>query len=175
MTRLLLVRHGEAAAGWNEDVDPGLSAEGRRQAEDMAAALAPAGPMPIVVSPLKRTRETAAPLEALWEITARVEPAVGEIPSPTNDLEERGDWLMRLMRTPQTEWPDDLQQWRRSVLAALTAIDQPSVVVSHFVAIRAAVGTDAYLPDYCSRTMVETEGEGIRVVELGHQRTTAVR
>src|SRR5205823_2854249 len=89
VSRLILVRHGEAAAGWHQDRDPGLSEDGHRQAADMAAALAPLGPLPIVVSPLRRTRETAAPLEAVWGTAATVDCRVGEIVSPIDDLEER--------------------------------------------------------------------------------------
>ena len=56
MATLYLVRHGQAAASWGEDPDPGLNALGHGQAARMAAAL---GPMPIMISPLRRTRETA--------------------------------------------------------------------------------------------------------------------
>ena len=59
MSGLVLVRHGRPAAGWDADPDPGLDPEGVAQAERMAAALAPSGPLPIVVSPKRRTRETA--------------------------------------------------------------------------------------------------------------------
>ena len=62
MSRLVLVRHGRAAAGWDADADPGLDATGREQADAVAAALAPEGPLPVVVSPMRRTRETAAPV-----------------------------------------------------------------------------------------------------------------
>ena len=37
MTRLILVRHGRAAGGWDDDLDPGLDDLGRAQAEAMAA------------------------------------------------------------------------------------------------------------------------------------------
>jgi broad specificity phosphatase PhoE len=62
MATLYLVRHGQAAASWGEDPDPGLNALGHGQAARMAAALAALaalGPMPIMISPLRRTRETA--------------------------------------------------------------------------------------------------------------------
>jgi len=59
MAKLYLVRHGQAAASWGEDPDPGLNALGHGQAARMAAALAALGPMPIMISPLRRTRETA--------------------------------------------------------------------------------------------------------------------
>ena len=76
MAKLYLVRHGQAAAAWDEDPDPGLNDVGQGQAEAMAARMAPLGPLPIVVSPLRRTRETARPLEAAWSVTGAVEPAV---------------------------------------------------------------------------------------------------
>jgi broad specificity phosphatase PhoE len=39
MTQIWLVRHGEAAASWEKDPDPGLSALGREQAERTALML----------------------------------------------------------------------------------------------------------------------------------------
>ena len=33
MTEIILVRHGEASASWQESTDPGLSELGERQAE----------------------------------------------------------------------------------------------------------------------------------------------
>src|SRR5439155_21590840 len=86
VSRIYLVRHGKAAAGWGAHLDPGLDDAGRAQAEEMAKALAPSGPLPLVASPLRRTRETAAALERRWAVAARIEPRVGEIPSPAEDL-----------------------------------------------------------------------------------------
>ena len=181
MPRLILVRHGEAAAGWAADVDPGLSERGRTQADAMAAALRADGPMPIVVSPLRRTRETAAPLEATWGVEARVDPAVGEIPSPIEDLAERGSWLADLFGRTWDELTPDLHAWRDSVLDGLRAIGQDSVVVTHYVAINVAVGTAtgsqafvSYNPDYCSQTVVDVDGDRLSVVRLGDERTTRV-
>ena len=175
MSRLVLVRHGEAAAGWGDavDTDPGLSARGRAQALAMADALAPLGPLPVVVSPLRRTRETAAALEERWGTPARVDPAVGEVPSPASD--DRFSWLAQLLTTPFTAWPSELQAWRRSVVDTLCALPGDSVVVTHYVAITAAAGVAGYMPDYCSRTVVETGPDGLHVVELGAERATVVR
>lgn len=173
MSRLYLVRHGKAAAGWGDDVDPGLDDVGHAQAEAMADALAPLGPLPVVVSPLRRTRETAAALERRWNAEARIEPAVGEIESPTADLTEREAWLRALM---QGSWGDapDLDPWRRGVVDALLALDEDTVVVSHFVAINVAVGhatkddrVVCFVPDNCSITAMTNDGGVLRVVELG--------
>jgi len=174
-TRLILVRHGEAAAGWGADRDPGLSERGRAQAEAAADALAPLGPLPLVVSPLRRTRETAEALERRWAVTARVDPAVGEIKAPSDDLADRAGWLKKLLSTPWPAWPPEQQAWQRSVVDALLAIAEDSVVVTHFVAITVAAGEQGYLPDYCSRTVVEHDGHRLSLVEQGNQRATVVR
>jgi broad specificity phosphatase PhoE len=170
VSRLYLVRHGEAAAAWNADRDPGLSETGRGQAESVAAELAPLGPLRIVTSPLRRTRETAAPLAAAWSVTPSVDPAVAEIPSPTDDLATRGAWLMDLFATDWEDWPDDLQAWRRGIPETLAALDADTVVFTHFVFIAHAVGDPAYQPDYCSVTVLD----GGRVVERGRARRTHV-
>ena len=36
MTRIYMIRHGKAAAGWDGDADPGLNELGRTQAEAVA-------------------------------------------------------------------------------------------------------------------------------------------
>ena len=140
MARLHLVRHGKAAAGWDADPDPGLDDTGRAQAASMAAGLGPLGPMPIMCSPLLRTRETAAPLEAAWGVAARIDARVAEIPSPTEDLQERTAWLQRALRGRWSELGDGYLAWRDELLGALAAVDVETTVVTHFVAINAVLG-----------------------------------
>ncbi len=184
MSRLILVRHGEAAASWSEDPDPGLSLAGHQQAAAVAEALAARWPepLPIVVSPLRRTRETAAALERRWGAPARVEPAVGEIPTPEATLKERAGWLHLLLQSTWDQAEAFVQEWRRQVLDALHAIPTDSVVVTHFVVVNLAVGAAggdlrvrAFSPAYCSETVIETSGDGIEVVQLGAEATTMVR
>src|SRR5262245_61822756 len=90
---LYLIRHGRPSAGFAEAQDPGLEQVGRTQAEAVAQQLASLGPLAILSSPLKRARETATPFETVWKVQARVEDAVGEIPTPTMDLQTRSSWL----------------------------------------------------------------------------------
>src|SRR4051812_24326695 len=66
LARLYLVRHGKPAAVWGETADPGLDQEGQLQADAVAVRLGMLGPMPMLVSPLRRTRQTIAPLERKW-------------------------------------------------------------------------------------------------------------
>jgi len=64
MTQIWIVRHGEAAASWEKDPDPCLSALGQSQAEETANALMGLVPMgaQLISSPLRRAQETAAAL-----------------------------------------------------------------------------------------------------------------
>jgi broad specificity phosphatase PhoE len=137
---LYLVRHAQADAGWSEDPDPGLSKLGIAQAAATAHQLAPRGPLPIITSPLRRARQTAAALERHWNTLAIVEPGVGEVPSPSEDLAERQDWLQRALAST---WPDlgpRYTSWRTMVTSLLGGLTHDTVVVTHFVAINAAIG-----------------------------------
>jgi broad specificity phosphatase PhoE len=182
MPRLHLVRHGKAAAAWDADLDPGLDPLGQSQAEAMADAVAPLGPLGLLVSPLKRTRETAAPLEAKWRARGLIEPAVAEIPSPTPELAARRLWLDRIMAAGWAEVEADLQAWRMGVIERLLGLSEDTVVVSHFIAINVAVGAATgdtsiicFRPDHCSRTVLEVQGGHLVLVELGAQADTEVR
>lgn len=182
MPRLILVRHGRAAAGWETDHDPGLDDVGRTQADAMGAFLAPRGPLAIVSSPLRRARETAAALEHRWGTAAVVEAAVGEIPSPTSDLAERGRWLRQVLQGTWPAAPGDVMSWRTSVLDWLTTRDADAVVVTHFVLINVAVGAatkDDRLvcchPDNCSVTEIDVSNGALSVVQLGDEAATTIR
>ena len=62
MTRIYMVRHGRAAAGWNVDPDPGLDELGRQQSLTVASRLSRLGPLAVLSSPLLRCQQTAFPL-----------------------------------------------------------------------------------------------------------------
>ena len=182
MSRLWLVRHGRAAASWDADHDPGLDDLGRQQAEAAADDLAPKGPLPILCSPLRRCRETAAPLETRWDREAVIEPGCGEVESPTTDLAERGAWLGELMRGTWEGRPAELLAWRRKVIDTLLALDADTVVFTHYIAINVVVGEAAgdervvsFAPDNCSITEVVNDGGRLEVVSLGRQASTQVR
>jgi broad specificity phosphatase PhoE len=182
MSHLILVRHGKAAAGWDADHDPGLDDAGRRQAGDVADALALFGPLPIYSSPLRRCLETAAPLAARWAVDVTVEPGVGEVVSPTPDLAARGEWLRGFMAGTWDEQPPELHVWRQRVLGTLIGMEgEDAVVFSHFIAINVVVGEAlgdprviCFAPDNCSRTEIRVDNGRFDVVELGGQARTHV-
>src|SRR5271163_3916648 len=98
MARIHMVRHGRAAAGFGESMDPGLDELGRSQAEAVAETLKALRALRILSSPLARAQQTAAPLAKLWNAASVIEDAVAEIPSPKGmTLEARVAWLRKLM------------------------------------------------------------------------------
>ncbi|MBU6315737.1 MAG: phosphoglycerate mutase family protein [Acidobacteria bacterium] len=183
VTRVHLVRHGRAAAGWDTDPDPGLDRIGSAQADAVADRLAPLGPLAMVSSPLLRCRETAAPLAARWSAAVMVEPGVAEIPSPEGvAMGERVDWLRAAMSGTWTDLGPRYTAFRDGVVAAITGLAADSVVFSHFVAINAvigaAIGDDRLVIrslDNCSVTVVDVVDGRVHLVEGGHEADTLIR
>ncbi|MEQ1701503.1 MAG: histidine phosphatase family protein [Ilumatobacteraceae bacterium] len=183
MTRLYLVRHGRAAAGWNTDPDPGLDAVGRHQAAEMTARLAPLGPLGLVSSPLLRCQETASGLATAWGVTPRIEPGVAEIPSPEGvAMADRVEWLRLAMAGTWSAMGERYTAFRDGVVAALVALPTDTVVTSHFIAINAAIGAavgDDRLVirslDNCSVTVIDVVDGVLQLVEGGHEADTLIR
>lgn len=182
MPRLYLVRHGKAAAGWADSADPGLDDTGRAEAEDAARTLAALPRMALLSSPLARARETAAPLERLWETHLRIEPGVAEVPSPDIPLEGRGDWLRGIMSRTWSEADAMRRAWRDGVVATLIRQPRDCAIFSHFVAINVAVGAATgddratlFSPANGSITVIETDGHKLTLIEKGREAATVVR
>lgn len=181
MPTLYLVRHGRAAAGWDSDPDPGLDETGHAQARAMAQSVGALGPLSIAVSPMRRTRETAAPLEMEWASEAVVEPRISEIASPTSDLKARGDWLRQIAAQSWAEQDAALRDWWEALLSALLEPSEDTVFVTHFIAINAAVGRALgddrvvhFRPDYCSVTVLRNEGGRLTLEQRGAEAQTRV-
>ena len=174
MAKLYLVRHGKASASWAEDFDPGLDSVGKSQAKGVAQTLAPLGPLEVITSPLSRAQETARPLSDIWGSTQRIEERVGEIPSPTEDLMGRTQWLQGVMGKRWSNLGEDLHSWRQGVVEALLALNVDTVVFTHFIAINVVVGVATgddrvvcFWPDNGSITIVEADGSSLTLIERG--------
>jgi len=188
MTRIYMIRHGKAAAGWDGDADPGLNELGRAQAEAVAKKVQAlvATPVPIYSSPLKRCQETAALLAAAWGVTPQTEAGVGEIPPPLEDLTERTQWLRRVMAgtweglyrdAVSVESGVDFRGWNDNVVNTLNAFKGEAVVIfSHFIALNAAycAATGAadvvsFAPENCSLSIFDTDGKSLSLVAQGEE------
>lgn len=179
--KLYLIRHGQPSAGFGEDRDPGLDERGRHQAAAVAKEIEPLGPLSLITSPLQRARDTAVPFEKVWHCTAQVEQAVAEIPSPTENLEERTVWIRQAMQGCWSELPEFYQDWKARLAIFLCSLETSTVITSHFVAINVAVGVATnddrmicFEPDHCSCTVLEVVDGTLRVVQLGRQRATTI-
>jgi len=198
MTRIYMIRHGKAAAGWDGDADPGLNELGRSQSAAVAEgvqALVPS-PAPLYTSPLKRCQETALPLAQAWGATPKIELGVSEIPPPIEDLTQRTEWLRRVMAgTWQGLYDDpvsvasglDFKAWFEAVPRALNALHAGGqgghvVVFSHFIALNVAycaataepadwAGQDvlSFAPQNCSLNIFETDGQTLTLIEQGEE------
>ena len=188
MSRVYLIRHARPSATWGgDDDDPGLDAVGQGQAEAAAKALLalPQGERPtrVVSSPLRRCRETAAPFAAAIGASVEIDPAVGEIPTPSGlAADERGPWLRKAFtgRWGDIEGDLDYEAWRAKIVAA-AASHPDTAVFSHFVAINALVTAlagepqvIAFRPDHCSISVFELTDGALKLVERGPEATTQV-
>jgi broad specificity phosphatase PhoE len=181
MPTLYLVRHGRAAADWDREIDPGLDALGREQAQSLVQELTALAPIELIVSPLARTRETAATLAAAWQLQPRIESRVGEIPSPVSGLKERGLWLRGVATRAWPQMDEWLRQWRGRVLSAFAEMNRDAVVVTHYIAINVAVGAAVgddrvvhFHPDFCSVTVLRSAGTRLELVCRGAEAATRV-
>ncbi|HEY8949476.1 MAG TPA: histidine phosphatase family protein [Rhizomicrobium sp.] len=177
MSKIYMVRHGKAEAGFGGAMDPGLDALGRAQADAVAQKLKGIGPLSILSSPLARAQQTAAPLATLWGQTPVIEHAVAEIPSPDlGSLEERAVWLRKLMQGSWRDVNPELASWREHCIATAAAISQDTVIFSHYVAINVLTGAATkddrvvvFSPDNCSVTVLEADGSSLRLIEKGNE------
>ncbi|MDZ7670473.1 MAG: histidine phosphatase family protein [Gammaproteobacteria bacterium] len=181
MPLIYMIRHGKAAAGFASHANPGLDEQGVRQAEATAEALASVGPLPVYSSPLARAVETAMPLARRWQVEPVIEPRVAEIPSPTEDLAERGAWLRQIMQGRWQYLDQSLQAWRRDLVEFLAGLEQDAVVFCHFIAINVAVGAArnddrlvVFPPDYGSVTLLSNDHGALELLELGRSAQTQV-
>lgn len=188
MARVWLVRHGRAAAGWDTDPDPGLDDTGRRQALELARALAPMRVGRIVTSPLLRCRQTAFPLATTWAVEPIVDDSVAEIPSPEgHTMETRVGWLREAMAGTwaglAAESGPVYGEFRDRLVRAISSTREDTVVFTHFVAINAVIGAatndDRVLIaslDNCSVTVIDVDADGtLTLRESGREADTLIR
>jgi broad specificity phosphatase PhoE len=185
MARLYLVRHGEPTGSWgtSPDPDPGLSELGHQQAATAADRLRLLTPRRIVTSPLRRAAQTSTPLATALSMQAEVVDRVAEIPSPaTIAMQDRGDWLRQVMSGTWDVVDPGLARWRQAALDYLMSLSADTAVFSHYVLINVAVGAaigdervHCFAPTHASVTVLDTNGRGLTLVELGATGASAIR
>ncbi|HSO94614.1 MAG TPA: histidine phosphatase family protein [Acidimicrobiia bacterium] len=182
MARMVLVRHAEPDASWGEHPDPGLSRAGSGQAEATVGRLAAFEFASVVTSPLRRARETAAPLETHRGVTARIEPQLGEIVTPPGVAASRPEWLRAVLGGHWAEVDPDVHRWRAAVLETVRATTGTVIAFTHFVAINVVVGAATRddrvwvcSPGHASITVIDVDGSDLTVAALGDQTLSRVQ
>ncbi len=195
--RLILIRHGRP----NEDDaeaphDPPLSADGWRQARAAARLLETEGVTRIVVSPLKRARQTAEPLaerlglsiETIDDWAEADRGAIRYRSTETLRAEGAEAWS-RFLADPIVYLGGDPASFRAGVLGALaaTVANEPATaIVAVFthglpinVVLSDALGLESitrFLVDYGSLTRLRHFDDGrfgvVSVNETGHHKWT---
>lgn len=188
MSRVYLIRHAKPSASWGGDNDdPGLDELGHSQAKQAAEtlmALPPEHrPTRVVSSPLRRCQETARPFAEAIGATLEIDPAVGEIPTPSGlSPDERAPWLRKSFggAWAQIEGDLDYDAWRGCVVRAVASREQ-AAVFSHFVAINAVLTALAgqpqvitLRPDHASISVLELADGALTVIERGPEAPTKV-
>ena len=183
-----MVRHAEPIRVDAGDVagpaDPGLSDRGLAQAERLAAWLAGEHIDAVVTSPLRRARETAAPVAAAIGLEAEVDPGISEYDAASGEyipIEElRAAKDERWYATIEGRWADvggvDPRAFQRQVVPAMDAIidrypGARVAVIAHGgvinVFLASVLDLDRLLwfhPDYTSISRVLAARDGVRSV-----------
>ncbi|MEU8224816.1 bifunctional RNase H/acid phosphatase [Kribbella sp. NPDC048915] len=147
-TRLIFLRHGETPhtaekrfSGSGGD-NPGLSETGRAQAAAAAEYLTRVGEIDaLVVSPMRRTRETAEAVAGKLGLEPVVDEGWREV--------SFGDWDGHTFAEIQQKWPDAMNAWLDS-----TAVAPPGGESFDTCARRARSARDGLLARYPGRTVV---------------------
>jgi probable phosphoglycerate mutase len=185
---LVLVRHAQPVRVDEGSVDgaadPGLSEAGQRQAQALAVWLAAETPDAVISSPLRRARETAAPLGAAVGVDVEIVDGVTEYDAaagayiPIEELRAEKD--ERWYATIEGRWADvggvDPHAFQAQVVPALETVVErfPGgrvVVVTHGGVINVylghLLGTSRLLwfhPEYTSISRVHAARSGERSV-----------
>lgn len=175
--QIYCVRHGQAASSWEQNTDPGLSEAGLQQAGTLAASWPYSEIKQIISSPMLRTRQTASPLATALDMPVQVNEAFREIPTPPSvPMAHRLQWLQSCARQEWGEMDNLLVQWRSRLLGAITSLQQPTVIFTHFMVMNAIAGHILareqlvhYQPDYTSILKLDLNHGALSLVELGAQ------
>jgi broad specificity phosphatase PhoE len=141
------------------------------------------GVRPILSSPLRRCRETAAALADRWAVEVEVESRLAEMPSPEGvAMGRRVAWLRAASASTWAELGPRYTRYRDDVVDRLVAIPTSTVVVTHFFAINAVIGvatgddrTRIRSVDNCSVTVVDLRDGAMTLVEGGREADTLIR
>ncbi len=181
-SHIILVRHGEASAGWSVHPDPGLSELGREQAAEAGKSLIEKIPCyQLISSPKKRAIETMEMMINERECSFQLDSRFIEIPSDNIETAEKRDWLIKIFTTPIKALPEAVKEWRINLITWLEKIEGNLIVTTHFMVINALVSyitsnnkISYFHPDYASRTEIFFKNGKMTQLILGDDKKTVI-
>ena len=191
MTIIYLIRHGEALEGWTSK-DPPLSQKGKLQARSIIPFLKTISieELNVISSPLKRCKETATICMQGFNVDISIEEKFRELPSPISNLDERVNWLKRILPLTWSELAKDeltlnsninFDYWRQQILDEILTFKINTVVFTHYVVINTIVGNILgsdkivnFQPSNCSITEINLINNEFKIITLGENFETMV-
>ena len=136
VTNIWLVRHGEAAASFDQEIDPGLSLLGHEQSATAAQQLSAIVPpdAQLLSSPKQRAVQTGAPFAGIRDAVLLTDERFIELPSPEG-LAQRSEWLQQALASNWSALPRAVHDWQNGIAAALQSLSTPTVIFTHFLVI----------------------------------------
>jgi broad specificity phosphatase PhoE len=134
-------------------------------------------PARLIVSPLRRARETALPLAAAFDLARQIEPAYGELPwREGQTVVDRSVDLRRELAGNWAELDAARRGWREALIARALSETGDMAIVTHFVAINVLIGfaqgDDRIVvarPRNASVTEIAVAAGRLELVKLGAQ------
>ena len=181
-SHIILVRHGEASAGWSIHPDPGLSELGFEQAAKAGKSLIEKiSSYNLLSSPKKRAIETMEMMIGEKECSFQLDSRFIEIPSENVNADEKRDWLIKIFTTPIKELPEAINEWRNSLIGWLNEIEGNFIVTTHFMVINTLVSyitskdkISYFHPDYASITEIFIKNGEMTKLVLGDNKKTVI-
>jgi probable phosphoglycerate mutase len=181
-SHIILIRHGEASAGWSVHPDPGLSESGREQAAETGKSLIEEiSSYQLVSSPKKRAIETMEVMIEKKECSFQLDSRFIEIPSNNIHADKKRDWLINIFTTPIKELPEAVKEWRNNLISWLEDIEDNFIVTTHFMVINALISyltsnnkISYFHPDYASRTEIFIKNGEMTKLVLGDDKKTEI-
>ena len=181
-SHIILVRHGEASAGWSMHPDPGLSELGFKQAAEAGKSLIEKiSSYNLLSSPKKRAIETMEMMIQEKRCTFQLDSRFIEIPSDNVNADEKRDWLTKIFITPIKDLPQAVKEWRNSLIDWLNEIEGNVIVTTHFMVINTLVSyitsnnkISYFHPDYASRTEIFIKNGEMTKLVLGDDKKTVI-
>ena len=181
-SHIILIRHGEASAGWAIHSDPGLSKEGRMQAKNTGKDLIKKiSSYHLCSSPKKRAIETMEIINIKNKYPFKLDPRFSEIPSENIDKDKKNDWLVNIFTTPIEKLPDSVKKWRSNLIAWLQNTDGNFIITTHYMVINTLVSfitnndvISYFHPNYASKTEIFIKNGELAQLTLGDDKKTVI-